>query len=52
MPEITFLEAINQALLQEMRADETVFVIGQDVGKLGGAFKAPPAFTLNSAAAA
>ena len=25
MPEITFLEAINQALLQEMRADETVF---------------------------
>jgi 2-oxoisovalerate dehydrogenase E1 component beta subunit len=40
MPEITFLEAINQALLQEMRADETVFVIGQDVGELGGAFKA------------
>ena len=40
MPEITFLEAINQALQQEMRADETVFILGQDIGILGGAFKA------------
>ena len=40
MPEITFLQAINQALFQEMRVDETVFIIGEDVGKFGGAFKA------------
>lgn len=40
MPEITFLEAINQALQQEMRRDERVFILGQDVGVLGGAFKA------------
>ena len=40
MPELSFLQAINQALLQEMQADDTVFVIGQDVGEFGGAFKA------------
>ncbi|MDP7259669.1 MAG: alpha-ketoacid dehydrogenase subunit beta, partial [Anaerolineales bacterium] len=40
MPEITFLQAITQALLQEMRADDSVFVIGEDVGEFGGAFKA------------
>ena len=40
MPEITFLEAINQALQQEMRRDERVFILGQDIGVLGGAFKA------------
>ena len=40
MPEITFLQAINQALHQEMEADDTVFILGQDIGVLGGAFKA------------
>ena len=40
MPELSFVQAINQALLQEMQADDTVFVIGQDVGEFGGAFKA------------
>ncbi|HCU79818.1 MAG: alpha-ketoacid dehydrogenase subunit beta [Chloroflexi bacterium] len=40
MPEITFLQAINQALHQEMEADNTVFMLGQDIGILGGAFKA------------
>lgn len=39
MPELTFLEALNQALHQEMEADERVFVIGEDVGEFGGAFK-------------
>ena len=37
---ITYLEAIRQALLEEMAADERVFVIGEDVGAYGGAFKA------------
>ena len=40
MPEMTFLQSINQALRQEMRNDETVFVIGEDVGEFGGAFQA------------
>jgi 2-oxoisovalerate dehydrogenase E1 component beta subunit len=38
--EITYLTAINQALHEEMRRDENVFVMGEDVGELGGAFKA------------
>ena len=40
MPEITFLQAINQALHQEMTSDDTVFILGQDIGVLGGAFQA------------
>jgi 2-oxoisovalerate dehydrogenase E1 component beta subunit len=36
---ITYLEAIRQALFEEMAADERVFVIGEDVGLYGGAFK-------------
>lgn len=38
--EITYLSAINQALHEEMRRDENVFVMGEDVADLGGAFKA------------
>ncbi|MGH7917383.1 MAG: alpha-ketoacid dehydrogenase subunit beta [Candidatus Binataceae bacterium] len=37
--EITYLNAINQALHEEMRRDENVFVMGEDVADLGGAFK-------------
>lgn len=40
MPVITYLEAIRQALFDEMAADDRVFVIGEDVGAYGGAFKA------------
>ena len=38
--EVTYLTAINQALHEEMRRDENVFVMGEDVAELGGAFKA------------
>ena len=35
----TYLEAIRQAIWEEMEADESVFVLGEDVGVYGGAFK-------------
>jgi 2-oxoisovalerate dehydrogenase E1 component beta subunit len=37
--EASYLEAIRSALFEEMRADPRVFVLGQDVGYFGGAFK-------------
>jgi pyruvate dehydrogenase E1 component beta subunit len=38
MREITYSEALREALRQEMRRDEHVFIIGEDVGIYGGAF--------------
>ncbi len=37
---ITLIEAITQALAYEMRADDTVLVLGEDVGVNGGVFRA------------
>lgn len=39
MAEITYLEAIRAAMAEEMARDERVFLIGEDVGSYGGAFK-------------
>src|SRR3954454_4799619 len=39
MAEITYLEAIREALLEEMERDANVFCIGEDIGRYGGAFK-------------
>src|SRR3990172_7020918 len=39
MPEKTYLQAISDGLRQERQRDERVFVIGEDVGVYGGAFK-------------
>ena len=36
MREITFREAINEALREEMRRDRSVFVMGEDIGYSGG----------------
>ncbi|MGA2789182.1 MAG: alpha-ketoacid dehydrogenase subunit beta [Candidatus Bathyarchaeia archaeon] len=36
---LTFVEAVREALTEEMRRDEKVFVMGEDVGKFGGVFK-------------
>ena len=33
MPVLNYLESINQALHQEMERDESVFVLGEDVGE-------------------
>lgn len=38
MREITYLEAVREALTQEMERDKRVFIIGEDVGVYGGAF--------------
>ena len=38
-PEMTMVDAINSALAQEMERDENVFIMGEDVGRFGGAFK-------------
>lgn len=40
MPEITLIEAIRQALDEELARDDRVLVIGEDVGKRGGVFRA------------
>ena len=39
MAEITYLEAIREALFEEMERDPNVFCLGQDIGAYGGAFK-------------
>lgn len=44
MPVITYLEAIRQALQEEMRRDQNVFLLGEDIGLFGGAFKVTRGF--------
>ncbi len=39
MSEITFLEAIREGLAEEMERDKDVFILGEDIGAYGGAFK-------------
>jgi pyruvate/2-oxoglutarate/acetoin dehydrogenase E1 component len=41
---VTYLEAISQAIREEMRRDESVFLLGEDVGTYGGAFKISAGF--------
>jgi pyruvate/2-oxoglutarate/acetoin dehydrogenase E1 component len=40
MAPVTYLEAIRQALTEEMERDPAVLLIGEDIGVYGGAFKA------------
>src|SRR2546423_30985 len=44
MPELTYLQAISDGLREEMRADERVFCLGEDIGAFGGAFKVTDGF--------
>lgn len=39
MAETTYLEAIREALVEEMDRDQDVFCLGEDIGAYGGAFK-------------
>jgi 2-oxoisovalerate dehydrogenase E1 component beta subunit len=41
---MTYLQAISDGLREEMRADERVFVMGEDIGAFGGAFKVTDGF--------
>jgi pyruvate dehydrogenase E1 component beta subunit len=38
MPEITYRQAVKDAMVEEMRRDDRVFLIGEDIGTYGGAF--------------
>jgi acetoin:2,6-dichlorophenolindophenol oxidoreductase subunit beta len=38
MAEITYSQAIKEALIEEMRRDPKVFLLGEDIGAYGGAF--------------
>lgn len=40
MPTLTLVQAVNDALRTEMRRDERVIIMGEDVGKIGGVFRA------------
>ncbi|HEY8020861.1 MAG TPA: alpha-ketoacid dehydrogenase subunit beta, partial [Thermoanaerobaculia bacterium] len=44
MTAVTYLEAIHDALWEEMEADERVLLLGQDVGTYGGAFRVTAGF--------
>jgi pyruvate/2-oxoglutarate/acetoin dehydrogenase E1 component len=42
--DLTYLDAVSAALMSEMEADPDVFIIGEDVGQFGGAFKVTKGF--------
>jgi len=44
MGDVTYLEALRQGLWEEMERDERVFILGEDVGTYGGAFKVTEGF--------
>ncbi|MCW2949332.1 MAG: putative Pyruvate dehydrogenase component, subunit beta [Thermoleophilia bacterium] len=44
MAVMTYLQAISEGLRDEMRRDERVFLIGEDIGAYGGAFKVTSGF--------
>src|SRR6185295_16492364 len=44
MPAMTYLQAISDGMRQEMREDERVFVMGEDIGVFGAAFKVTDGF--------
>ena len=44
MPVLTYLQAISSALRDEMRRDTSVFLLGEDIGAFGGAFKITQGF--------
>jgi 2-oxoisovalerate dehydrogenase E1 component beta subunit len=45
VPVITYIEAISKGLWEEMERDSSVFLLGEDIGEYGGAFKATKGFS-------
>jgi len=44
VPQVTYLEALRAGLWEEMERDERVFILGEDIGRYGGAFKVTEGF--------
>lgn len=44
MAQVTFIDAIREGMAEEMRRDPSVFLLGEDVGTYGGAFRASAGF--------
>ncbi len=44
MPEVTYLEALRRGLWEELERDDRVFILGEDIGVYGGAFKVTEGF--------
>src|SRR3989475_5461867 len=44
MGDVTYLEALRQGMWEEMERDPNVFILGEDVGAYGGAFKVTEGF--------
>ncbi|MBV8945659.1 MAG: alpha-ketoacid dehydrogenase subunit beta [Solirubrobacterales bacterium] len=44
MPTLTYLQAISAALRDELRSDDRVLLMGEDIGVFGGAFKVTDGF--------
>ena len=47
MAVMSYIDAITLAMKEEMTRDERVFVLGEDVGRKGGVFKATNGFMMN-----
>jgi len=41
---ITYIDALREGMLEELRRDESVFCLGEDIGTYGGAFRATAGF--------
>ena len=39
MRRVRYIDAVNEAIKEEMRRDESVFLIGEDIGRYGGLFR-------------
>ena len=44
MPEMTVVQSVHDTLMEEMRSDERIVVLGEDVGARGGVFRATMGF--------
>lgn len=49
MPVMSYIDAVNLAMKEEMERDSKVFVLGEDVGKKAACSKLRPACTTNLA---